>query len=375
MSGGGYPLRMPSIDIAEVGAGGGSIAWIDRAGILQTGPHSAGADPGPVCYGQGGQDPTVTDANLVLGRINPTNPIGREKGWSFDKAKAEEVIGRVIAKPLGLSTTDAAWAILQVTNHRIAASIRMLTVERGYDPRDFTLVAYGGAGPLHACAVLHELEIGRVLIPPWPGITSALGCITADVRHDFLKTLNERLDKLAIADVFDIYEKHVEEGKALIAREGIHVESLQVLYQADMAYDGQIHEVRATLPNHRCTHEDFRKAFESAYSTQFGNTLGDRPLRVRTLNTAVIGVRPKVKLSGLNGRRADSLQGALKETRPVFAQGGFRDCPVYERSRLPADQVLRGPAIVEQPDATTVIEPGFQGRVDALGNLIIEEAK
>ncbi len=220
---------------------------------------------------------------------------------------------------------------------------------------------------------MRELEIARALVPPWPGITSALGCVTADVRHDFLQTLNQRLDALHPDDIAAVFERHVTRGRELIAREGIHVERIDVRYQADMAYDGQIHEVRATFPAARCSHDQIRRAFEAVYTTHYGATLGERPLRIRTLNTAVIGMRPKSELAPPDGR-GTGIEAALKERRPVYAAGGFADTPVYERNALPGEAVLEGPAIVEQADATTVVEPGMRARVDALGNLIIAEA-
>ncbi len=373
----GIPMRTTMLDIRTIGAGGGSIAWIDRAGMLQIGPRSAGAAPGPVCYGQGGTEPTVTDANLLLGRIGPHNPIGREAGWSFDAEEAGRAIGGHIAKPLGLSPLEAAWAILQVTNHKIAAGIRMMTVERGYDPRDFALVAYGGGGPLHACAVLEELEIARAIVPPWPGITSALGCIAADVRHDFVQTLNRRLDDLEPADIYAVFARHEEQGRKLIEEERIDVEGIEVLRHADIAYDGQVHEVRTSMSpvntaSQAGEREAIVRAFEEAYAAQYGTALGGRPLRIRTLNTTVIGIRPKSTFLNPDGRRAASLEGALKGRRQVYFSGGFRDCPVYERALLPEDTVLAGAAVIEQADATTVLEPGLRLRGDALGNLIVE---
>ena len=371
----GIPMRTTLLNIRTLGAGGGSIAWIDRAGLLNIGPESAGAEPGPACYGQGGTRPTVTDANLVLGRIGLANPIGREAGWRFDLGRAQEAIDEMIARPLGLSVTDAAWAILQVTNHKIAGGLRALTVERGLDPRDFTLVAYGGAGPLHACALVRELEMGKAVVPPWPGITSALGCIIADVRHDFIQTLNRRLDELEPAEIYEVFERHTEEGRTLIAGEKIEVEGVEVTFHADIAYDGQIHEVRTPLPEAVCDRAAIRRAFEAAYAGQYGHTLGERPLRVRTLRTTVTGLRPKGALFSRNGAGSASGGTALKETRPVFFGEEFRDCPVYERSALPVGWELASPAVIEQSDATTVIEPGMAVRTDAYGNLIVEERR
>ena len=370
----GLPIRTTMLDVRSVGAGGGSIAWIDRAGILQIGPHSAGADPGPVCYGQGGTRPTVTDANVVLGRIGPERPIGREAGWVFEKGGAETAIRETIAEPLGLSTMEAAWAILQVAHDRIAASLRLMTVERGHDPRDFALVAYGGAGPLHACAVLRELEISKALIPPWPGITSALGCITAEIRHDFARSLNVRLDELDAARFYSDLERQVVEGRELIEREGVNVASVDVAYQADMAYEGQVHEVRAPLPARRCDRDGIREAFERAYSAQYGNKISGRPVRIVTTRVSVIGVRRRSAEWNGFGSEAAPLDQASIGRRPVYFDNGFVECPVYERGLLGAGVRIDGPAVIEQPDSTTVVEPGTSAVVGPGGTLIVRVA-
>jgi N-methylhydantoinase A len=368
----GLPIRVPMLDIRTVGAGGGSIAWLDRAGVLNIGPMSAGADPGPVAYGQGGTQPTVTDANLVLGRINPANAIGREAGFRLDVEAARGAIAREIGAPLRLESTEAAWAILQVANHKIAASIRMLTVEQGLDPRDFALVAYGGAGPLHAAALLRELEVARALIPPWPGITSALGCLTAEVRHDFVQSVNERLERLEPEQLYAILDAHVAAGRAEIARTGVAIERVEARFQADMAYDGQIHEVRTNLPETLADRSALRAAFEAAYRAQYGDVVGDRPVRVVTLRTAVIGVRPTPQPRPPAAPPGASLEAARKELRPVYFAQGFLETPVYERARLPAGADFHGPAVIEQGDATTVLEPGMRCRMDGAANLVLE---
>ena len=371
----GLPIRTSMLDVRSVGAGGGSIAWIDRTGFLQIGPLSAGAVPGPACYGQGGQDPTVTDANLVLGRIGISRPIGREDSWSFDKEHAERVIGEVIAGPLGLSVVDAAWAILQIANQRITSSIRLLTVERGYDPRDFALVVFGGAGPLHACSILNELQTAKAVIPVWPGVTSALGCIIADVRHDFTQMINKRLDDLTTSDIYDPLEQYAARGKRIIERAEILLEHVDVLHQADISYDGQIHEVLTPLPVERCSPDDVRRAFQESYRARYGHILEGRPIYIAALHTAVIGVRSPIDILGRRDIRASTLEDALSEHRLVYFQEGFEECPVYDRDRMPVNSSLTGPAIIEQADATTVIEPEIRVQIDERGNIILESAQ
>jgi N-methylhydantoinase A len=317
----------------------------------------------------------VTDANLVLGRISPTDAIGQDAGWQFDRAAAERAMTDTIAGPLGLSLIEAAWAVLQVANHKIAGSIRSLTVERGLDPRDFSLVAYGGGGPLHAGAVLRELEIARALIPPWPGATSAVGCVTADVRHDFVRTINQSLDELDMDTLYGILDQHVREGENLIRKERIDVQSVEAHFYADMSYQGQIHEVRTKLPQRAQSRDEIKKAFEDTYRALYGQVISTLPVRSMTLRTTVTGIRSKMDVRMSSRNAAPSLEAALKEERDVYFGGGFLTCRVFDRLRLPRDISFAGPAVIEQPDATTIIEPGMTCGVDASGNLIIKEKR
>jgi N-methylhydantoinase A len=315
--------------------------------------------------------PTVTDANLVLGRINPENPIGREAGRKLDKDAAERAIQKTIGRPLGMSAVQAAWAILQVANHKIASSIRTLTVEQGRDPRDFSLFAYGGAGPLHAAALIEELEVARAIIPPLPGITSAMGCLMADVRHDFVVTINRLLADLEPESIYRIFDDHQKQGQQLIESEGISVKAVEAHLAADMAYDGQIHEVRTTLPSAVCDRETIKEAFLATYSAQYGVTVGEHPIRLLTLRTSVVGVREEIRFEPMGNAPDTPLKSAQISERPVYFEDGFRDCPVYLREALPRESELKGPAIIEQSDTTTVAEPNSMMHVDAAGNLII----
>jgi N-methylhydantoinase A len=370
----GIPIRVPMLDITTVGAGGGSIAWIDRGGYLQIGPQSAGADPGPACYGRGGHAPTVTDANLVLGRINATAPFGSERAWHLELAGAEQAINERIGSPLGLPTLEAAQAIVAVANAKVARSIRSISVERGHDPRDFVLVAFGGAGPLHASALLRELGLSRVLIPYYPGLTSALGCIMADARHDFLQTINRRVADLEMRHVHRLFQQHLEAGQALLHAEGITTERVVALFQADMAYDGQIHEVRTPLPSGTPSRAELVTAFEASYAAQYGDTLGNRPIKVTTLRTTVIGVRPKTPVTPPSAGIGSGVEDARQGTRPVYIDQAFVECQVYRREQLPCQASFAGPAIIEQADTTTYVEPGMLVQVDAYGNLILQES-
>ncbi|MFQ5829703.1 MAG: hydantoinase/oxoprolinase family protein [Candidatus Methylomirabilia bacterium] len=367
----GLPVRVPMIDIHTIGAGGGSIAGVSPAGILQVGPQSAGAVPGPICYGRGGEEPTVTDANLLLGRLNPSGLLGVE--GDVDAARVSELFDERLGAHLGMGPIEAASAVLRVANDKMAGAIRMVSVERGYDPRDFILFAFGGAGPLHAGALARELSIPRVVVPARPGITSALGCLVADVRHDFVKTVNQDLLRMDVADARAVLADQSEEGRRLVASEGVEIDTIAVVHEADMQYLGQSHVL--TVPIARADFEggELLHAFEKAYWERFEVELREMRCLVVSLRTTIIGRRPPVSLRGLSGDEAVGHTVALAQvaTRPVWFDGGWRQTPIYQRERLPPGAEFSGPAVIEQLDATTVIEPGDSVRVDPLGNLAI----
>ncbi|MBL8674401.1 MAG: hydantoinase/oxoprolinase family protein, partial [Rhodospirillales bacterium] len=277
-------------------------------------------------------------------------------------------------RPLGLGWADAAAAILRIANDRMAGAIRLVSLARGHDPRDFALFAFGGAGPLHAGALARELGIPKVLIPARPGLTNALGCVVADVRHDFVRTVNTPLPALEPATVRAILSAQIAEGEALLAREGVAIEGVTRLHFADMQFQGQSHMLTVPLPEIGVDVEALRAAFEAAYWTRFGVELPEIRAVLVNLHTAIIGRRPRVDLAALAaGDKAADLAGALAGRRPVwFAQGGWIDTPVYLRDRLPADSRFEGPAIVQQLDCTTVVEPGDRVSVDAIGDLVME---
>jgi N-methylhydantoinase A len=364
------PLRVSMLDVNTVGAGGGSIAWIDRGGILQVGPESAGAFPGPVAYGRGGKRPTVTDANVVLGRINPDFVLGGGEGTRMNREAAAEAILRDIGKPLSLTAEEAATAIIRVANNNMAGRIRVVSVERGYDPRDFALVAFGGAGPLHGAALMKDVGIGRCLVPYYPGVLCALGSAAADVRHDFVRTLMRNLDEIDFEAFRETIKATAEEGVALIRGESIPVDEVEVLLEADMAYEGQRHNIRVVLPAN-LTAETVAAKFSDAYAKEYGKALVGLGIRLTTLRITVVGVRPKLDV-GTWVSTGGSLEDARKGQRKVYFDDRFYDTPVYTRRALASGTVFSGPAIVEQEDTTTVIEPGITARVDRLGNLILE---
>lgn len=369
----GVPVRIPHIDIETIGAGGGSIAWIDRGGVLRVGPQSAGASPGPAAYGKGGTEPTVTDAQLVLGRIDPARPIGGSTELKLDVDLARQAIERRIARPLGLSIEEASQAIISVVNSNMAGSIRSVSVERGYDPRDFALVAFGGAGPLHACALMREVSIGRAVIPAYPGVTSALGCVLADFRHDFVQTVNQPLADLDLRAAYRLLEDQFAQGVRMLEDEGISEAAVARFFQADMAYEGQIHTIRVPLPGAApASIETLRKSFDDTYRREYGHTLDGFPVMVMNLRTTVVGQRDKLDLRAVLAHDMVRAEEAPSGFRKVYFDGTFLDTPIYQRDRLPPGVPLSGPCIVEQADTTIVIEPDMDGVVDPLGNIVVQ---
>ena len=365
------PIHVPMVDVHTIGAGGGSIASVDAAGMLRVGPESAGARPGPICYGRGGSEPTITDANLVLGRLNPDKLLGVDHPVTLDQVRAA-VLDKV-GKRLGLDAEAAAAAILRIANDRMAGAIRLVSLSRGHDPRDFALFAFGGAGPLHATALARELSIPTVLVPARPGITNALGCVVADLRHDYVRTVNKPLSVLQDSSVAAIYAEQGLEGRATIESEGVPVRELRYVYSADMQFAGQSHILSVAVERPDIGVEGLHKAFAAAYWRRFGIELAEIPPVLVNLHTAVIGVRPEIDLAALAAtERAPTLAAAKIGERRVWFPDGWQQTPVYARDRLPLDAAFQGPAILEQLDCTTVVEPGDTVRQDKLGNLLID---
>ena len=356
------PVHVPMVDVHTIGAGGGSIAYLGEDGMLRVGPRSAGATPGPICYRRGGTEPTITDANLLLGRLNPERLLG--VSGAADLASIRDLFEQKIGKPLGLDSTGAAAAILRIANDKMASAIRLVSLARGHDPRDFVLFPFGGAGPLHAAALARELGIPRLLIPARPGITNALGCAVADLRRDYVNTVNQPVAALDAGVVERILGEQMAAGRALLEREGIALEGIRFLYSADMQFQGQSHMLTIQLPEPKAGRDELRRLFERAYFERFGVELPEiRPVLVN-LHTAAIGLRPRLPLK-LLGREA---AGAAR-SRKVWFEGGWLETPVLQREALPS--VVTGPAIIEQLDCTTVLEPGNRAEADAAGNLIV----
>ena len=372
----GMVVRTPMIEITTIGAGGGSIAWVDKGGLLNIGPESAGSNPGPVAYGLGNIRPTVTDANIVLGRIDPENPIGG-KLVRLDVEAASNAIDEHVGQPLKLDTLAAAEAILTVANSRMAGAIRLVSIERGFDPKRFAFMPFGGGGALHAGAMLAETGIARAIVPRYPGVTSAMGCVIADMRQDFVQTINTLVDTLDKVSMADFMQTHHDKGMALLDAARTKFEVRKVSFELDMAYIGQTHTVPVPLsvivtdgvvvPPSKTNIE---AAFDAAYTATFGRLLDKGVRRIMNLRSAVTGKRPKFDLSTLAPKTSGEVVPVC--TRLVHFDGNWHDTAVFDRLPLPVGTVIKGPAILTQPDTTVLIEPDLQGRVDAFGNTIIE---
>jgi N-methylhydantoinase A len=358
------PIHVPMVDVRTVGAGGGSIARIDAGGMLRVGPESAGSYPGPVCYGRGGTRVTISDANLILGRL-PASRFGQAA-----KA-ARQAMADQIGAPLGLSVEAAAEAVIRIANTHMAGAIRMVSISLGADPRDFALFAFGGAGPLHAVALARELNVPKVLIPARPGITNALGCVVADLRHDFVRTLNRPLDAVDMAEVHAILAGQEAMGRRLVSAEKITLQATTASFSADMQFVGQTHLLRVPLASATPSRADLQAGFEAAYHARFRVDLPMIRANLVNLNCSVIGARPAFDLSRLIDPKDRKPKAEHAATRPVWF-GHWIDTPVYWRDHLPLDVRLQGPAIIEQMDTTSVIEPGCTVTSDPDGNLIVE---
>ncbi len=375
----GLVIRTPMVEITTIGAGGGSIARVDAGGLLQVGPESAGSVPGPVCYRAGNDRPTLTDANVVLGRINAERPIGGALA-RLDVEAATEAIARHIGAPLGLDALAAADAIVRVANAKMAGAIRLLSIERGHDPARFALMPFGGGGALHAGALMREVGLKATLVPRFPGVTSALGCVLADLRHDQVQTVNLMLAGLDAAALDARLVAAGEEARSVIERGGLPIEGVEVRFEADMHYVGQTHTVAVKLPFRLdggtvgVSAEAIRSAFEAAYTTAFSRLLPEIPIRIANVRTIAIGRRPALDLAALAPPATATRAAAERGRRQVWFDGTAQEATVWSRLDLPAGAEIAGPAILEQADATIVVDPGLTARVDRLGNLVITRA-
>lgn len=367
----GLPVSVATLDIETVGAGGGSIASIDMSGILQVGPRSAGATPGPACYGRGGTSATVTDAQLVLGRLSGATKLGTT-GQALDVAAAEAAIRNDVAEPLGIGLHEAAAAIIAVANRNIASRIRLISISKGLDPRGFVLFPYGGAGALHASDLLEEMGMKSVIVPLLPGMTSALGCVMTDLMHNFVTPVNAVLSKLDIAGLRASMEANLSAGASMLAEEGLSRDRLAASHSADMCFDGQTHTIQVDLDGVGTT-EDLRERFLSEYGELFDNVPRDRPIRLLYLRTIVSGGAVTMDLEKV-ARRYCAGDGKPNARRPVWFCGKEVTADVYQRTDLPIGGRIIGPAVVEAADSTVCLPPAMEAVVDRLGNLVISRS-
>ena len=368
---GGYPIKIPVIDLAEVGAGGGSIAWIDAGGALQVGPSSAGAAPGPACYGFGGEQPTVTDANLLLGYLDPGYFLGGRMRIYPERSLAAI---EPIARRVGLDPIEAAKGIYQIANTHMGSAVRVVTIQRGVDPREFAVMAFGGAGPVHAVKVAEQFEIPNVIVPRSPGLASALGLLFSDMAEDYVATLLMDGREADVARIGQLFAELEHSGRAALRTQGVAEANIVIQRLIDVRFKHQSHELSVPIPDGpiseatiRAAEEGFRRLYNELYGVQPND-----PCQLVNFHAHAVGIVPKPELNraaagDANPRRA--LKGARKAY--FMEAGGFADTSVYDRARLYPGDRLSGPAIVEEPDSTTICPPGYSVRVDEYLNLHI----
>ncbi len=367
----GMPIRFPSIDVISIGAGGGSIAWLDPAGYPRSGPQSAGADPGPACYNRGGSEPTNTDAHLALGRVS--NDLFLDGRMQLDVGRAREALRARIAEPLGLPLEEAAEGVLRIANANMVKAIRLVTVERGFDPREFSLVAFGGAGPLHAVDLARELQMPEVIVPPYPGVTSAMGLLFVDPLDDFSWAYVRRQDELDLGELRRLYEDMEERVLTSLLRQGVERRDVGIERGIDLRYIGQLHSV--TVPLLEITEAGFKAAvaaFHEEHLRQYRYSHTDAPVETSTLRVTARGRRGKPDLSAIRYTEQARRAAVTDHERDVHFDGhGWVGTRVFDRNGLEAGQELAGPCVVEELDATLVLPPDTTARVDGVGNIVI----
>ena len=365
------PIHVPMVDVRTIGAGGGSIAKVNDAGLLEVGPHSAGAEPGPICYGRGGNEPTISDANFLLGRLDVTKL--KSVSQEVDIEHIRSIFQEKLGDPLNIDAETAAAAVLQVAITRMAGATRMVSVSLGEDPRDFSLFAFGGAGPMHATALARELGIPEVIVPARPGITNAVGCVVADMKHDFVRTVNSPLNNVDMDEIIGILKAQSKEGTELIQKEPVSVEEIKVVHSFDMQFVGQTHILSVFLPTYDLSHEVVQSAFDEAYYGRFRVRLPEIRAQIVNVKTTVMGRRTGICLDGLidASGRVESLEMAQNGARPVWFNGDWQNTKIFNREALPLSAKIKGPAILEQMDTMVLIEPGDEAISDKNGNILI----
>ncbi|PPR64864.1 MAG: Acetophenone carboxylase gamma subunit [Alphaproteobacteria bacterium MarineAlpha4_Bin2] len=367
----GHPVKSPAVDVSAIGAGGGSIAWIDGGGALKVGPHSAGADPGPVAYGRGGENVTLTDANIVLGRLNPNALLGGR--MSIDADAAKSAILDKLASPLGLSVEDTAIGIIRVAASGIARAIRSVASAKGHNPTEFALFSYGGAGPLLASDVNYEVGCARILIPREPGTLCARGILLSDQTFDFVRTILGRANEEGWRRVQDAFDALAIKAMEWLANDGVPEAARAYRRYVEARYEGQSFEVRVQLDRSigETTLEEFATAFHAEHKTQYSYDIQERNIEIVNCRLEAVGKTPKPPMS--EGAVPVGAPADVIERRVNFgAAGGWFDTSIHDRTILAPGDRIKGPAILEEMSSTTIIPPGYQAEVDALGNLVME---
>jgi N-methylhydantoinase A len=368
----GYPLQLPVVDIIEIGAGGGSIAHLDETGALKIGPVSAGAVPGPACYGRGGAQPTVTDADLVLGRLNPDYFLGGE--IALDKQSAVRAIGEHVGRALGLDSVSAARGIVKIADISMAHAVQSMTVQRGYDPRESVMVAYGGAGPLHAVSIARELRIETVVIPPYCGIFSAVGMLLADAKDESVLSHISLFNEAAAPEITRLFSGMEAEGLPVMTRAGFTANSIVMKRALEMRYVGQEFSLLIDCPSQALTPlamQEIRGRFNEVYAARYGHAFPDLMPEVASLRLHVYGVLAKPDIN-LRGEANQAAEAKPRERRSVYFDDlGFVDCAVYRRPALPVNVRFDGPLVIEEQSSTTVVSRLDSVMADSFGNLII----
>ncbi len=368
------PILFPAVDLVAIGAGGGTIAWVDAGGSLRVGPQSAGADPGPACLGKGNEEPTITDAHIFLGRLNPDTFLGGDV--EIKPKLAAKAIER-LAEQLGMSAAEAANGIIRIANANMVQAAREVSVERGYDPRDYVFAAGGGAGALHAADIARELGTPQIVVPPTPGLTSALGILQVDVRHDFLRPILQQTGYLDPKDVVATFDELQSEADKALEAENIPKDRRTVELSLDVRYYGQTPYMNLKIdkpPADKAAFKAVGEQYRDEYEREFGYRLpvDMAPIEFVNARAAAIGTTDEIEFS--TSDESGGAEDALREQRPVFFEdlGDFTDTPIYDRAKLGRNAVFDGPAVVEQSDTTVVVPPGASARVDAYLNIVID---
>lgn len=376
MKGSGISVRVPVVELIEIGAGGGSIAYVDRMGLLKVGPESASSEPGPVCYGRGGTMPTVTDADLVLGYLNPDFFLGGEMRLHVEAA--HRAIQEKIAEPLGLDVVEAAWGIHSIVNENMASATRIHVVEKGRDVRNYTLFAVGGAGPVHACNVANILNMARIIVPSGAGVCSSFGFLASPFSFEFVHSYPGRLDQMDWESVMYLLREMEEKGIHILSRSGVQVTDISIARSCDMRYVGQTYEIQVPLPNGDLNAQSIErivKNFKSRYQELYTESHMDVPLEVLSWRVVVRGPAPEISLSAA-GEEVARYVSPKNERQVYFGEySSYQPTPVYDRTELLPGVLIHGPAIIEERESTVVVTPGFNVTVDRFLNLIIEKRR